>query len=163
MWQPLPPCLEVKAQHYKSSVGSLLPQQQESLTWAESQLQQRNPALFPWTQIPRRILGEDGHVSLTPLVTSKKAGITRRTLVTAFWLGWWSTTLRIAPLALVHVTGGTALLPGTAVLSSASFTLSRTTPCELWRDACVMHQRTIFLSSRTSNLLTIVSKEPRCF
>ena len=31
-------------------------------------------------------------------------------------------------------------------------------PCELWLDACVLHQRTTFQSSQASNLLTFVAK-----
>ena len=34
------------------------------------------------------------------------------------------------------------------------------TPCELWRDACVLHQRTTFQSSQASNLLSSVAEEP---
>ena len=42
-----------------------------------------------------------------------------------------------------------ALLPGAVVLTPASLFLSSTTPCQLWLlDACVLHQRTIFLFSR---------------
>ena len=40
--------------------------------------------------------------------------------------------------------------------------LSSMTPCELWLDACVLQQRTIFLSSRASNLLNFVAKEKHC-
>ena len=33
------------------------------------------------------------------------------------------------------------------------------TPCELWLDACALHQRTTFLSLQTSNLLNLVANE----
>ena len=36
------------------------------------------------------------------------------------------------------------------------------TPCELWLDACGQHQRTTFLSSQASNLLSFVAVEPHC-
>ena len=59
-------------------------------------------------------------------------------------------------------TASTALLSGTAVLIPASLTLTSTTPCELWLDACVLHQRTTFPSSQASNLLSFVAKDPHC-
>jgi len=40
--------------------------------------------------------------------------------------------------------------------------LSSTTPCELWLDDCVLHQRTIIPSSLASNLLSFAAKEPHC-
>ena len=36
------------------------------------------------------------------------------------------------------------------------------TPCELWLDACVLHQQTTFLSSQASNLLNFIAMAPRC-
>jgi len=53
------------------------------------------------------------------------------------------------------------MLSGAAVLTPASLTLSTTTLCELWLDACVLQQRTIFLFSPVSNLLSFVAKELR--
>ena len=35
-------------------------------------------------------------------------------------------------------------------------------PCELWLDPCVLLQRTIFLFSQESNLLSFVAEEPHC-
>jgi len=37
-----------------------------------------------------------------------------------------------------------------------------TTPCELWLDVCVIHQRTTFQSSQASDLLSFVAEEPHC-
>jgi len=47
----------------------------------------------------------------------------------------------------------TVLLSDAAVLILASLTLPSTTPCELWLDACALHQRIIFQSSQA----------PRCW
>ena len=38
----------------------------------------------------------------------------------------------------------------------------RLTPCELWLDACVLHQWIIFPTPRASNLLSFVTMEPHC-
>ena len=99
----IPPDLEAKAQHHENGVGGLPSQQQGSQTWAESQLQQRNPALLLWAQIPRSNIGQVAHVPPTSWVTSQEANITRRTLEAACW-GAGATTLRTATLALVHST-----------------------------------------------------------
>jgi len=53
----------------------------------------------------------------------------------------------------------TTLLPGAVVLTPASLVLSSKTSCEQWLDACVLHQRIIFLSSWASNLLSFVAKD----
>ena len=47
------------------------------------------------------------------------------------------------------------------LLTPASLTLS-TAPYELTLEACALHQQTIFLSSRASNLLSFVAKERHC-
>ena len=100
----IPPDLKVKAQHYRNSVGSLPPWQQGSQTWAESQLQQQNPAFLLRAQIPRSNVGQVAHVSPTPWVTSQEAHITRRAhwLLAGSGLGAGATTLLTATLALVH-------------------------------------------------------------
>jgi len=92
----------------------------------------------------------------------------------------WSagaTTLGIANLALVHSTAeycapfncrvlrsiqlqSTAL--HAAVLTPASLNLPSTTHCELWLDDCFLHQRTTFLFSPASNLLSFLANEPHC-
>jgi len=95
----IPPDLEAKAQHHENGVGGLPSQQEESQTWAESQLQQRNPALLFRAEIPRSNFGQVVHVSPTPWVTSQEANITRRTPEAACW-GAGATTLRTATLAL---------------------------------------------------------------
>ena len=46
----------------------------------------------------------------------------------------------------------TALLSGAAVLTSALSFPPSTMPCELWLDACLLHQQTTFQSSQASNL-----------
>ena len=76
--------------------------------------------------------------------------------------GWGAgaKTLRTATLALRPQS--TALLSGAAVLIPASSTPPSTTPCELWLDACVLHQRTTFPSSQASNLLSFVAMEQHC-
>ena len=60
--------------------------------WAESQLQQRNPALLLRAQIPRSNIVQDAHVPPTLCVTSQEADITRRAHEAARWLrlGCWS-------------------------------------------------------------------------
>ena len=55
------------------------------------------------------------------------------------------------------------LLFGAAVLIPASLTPPSTTPCELWQDACDLHQRSTFQSSQASNLLSFVAEEPHYF
>ena len=89
-----------------NGVGSLPSQQQGSQTWGESQLQQRNPALVLWAQIPRSNVGQVPHVPPTPWVTSQEANITRRIPEAVAGSGWGAgvTTLRTATLALVHST-----------------------------------------------------------
>ena len=62
-----------------------------------------------------------------------------------------ATTLRTATLALVISTADTTLLPGAVVLTPVSSTLLSTMPCQLWLDACVLHQPIIFVSSREYN------------
>ena len=52
----------------------------------------------------------------------------------------------------------TALLYGATMLIPASLTLPSTTSCELWLDACVLPQRTIFLSLQASNLLSSLKR-----
>jgi len=76
------------------------------------------------------------------------------------WDAGGATTLRTATLAMVHSTA--EYCAGAIVLTPASLTLSSTKLCDLWLDACVLHQRTIFLSSQASNLLSYVAKEPHC-
>ena len=76
-----------------------------NLTWTESQIQQRNPALLPRAQIPWSNVGQVAHVSPTPWVTSQEADITRRTPEAACW-GAGTIMLRIATLTLVHSTAG---------------------------------------------------------
>ena len=82
----IPPDLEAKAQHHKDGFGSLPPQQQRSWTWAQSQIQQRNPALLLRAQVPRSNVGQVACVSPTPCVTSQEAAITRHAPEAAFWL-----------------------------------------------------------------------------
>ena len=62
---------------------------------AESQLQQRNPALLLRAQIPRSNIGQVAHVSPTPWVTSQEANIMHRALEAACWvrLGCWSNNI----------------------------------------------------------------------
>jgi len=64
--------------------------------------------------------------------------------------GWsaGATTLRTATLALVHSTAKyCAPVWCRSAHRPASTTPPSTTPCELWLDACVLHQRTTFQSS----------------
>ena len=56
----------------------------------------------------------------------------------------------------------TALLSGAAVLTSALSFPPSTMPCELWLDACLLHQQTTFQSSQASNLQSFVATEPHC-
>jgi len=83
------------------------------------------------------------------------------------WLagsGWGAgaTTLRKAPYPWSIQQQSTALLSGATVLASASLTLPSMTPYKLRLNACILHQRTIFLSSQASNLLSLVTNEPHC-
>jgi len=48
------------------------------------------------------------------------------------------------------------------VLTPASLNLPSTTHCELWLDDCFLHQRTTFLFSPASNLLSFLANEPHC-
>ena len=103
----IPPDLEAKAQNHRNGVGSLPSQQQRSQTWAESELQQRNPALLLQDQIPQSNVGQVAHVSPIPWVTSQEANITRRNPEAGcwLWLGCWSNNVAWsirATLALVH-------------------------------------------------------------
>jgi len=82
-----------------------------------------------------------------------------RRLAGSSW-GAGKTTLRTATtLALVHSTAEHCAPVGTAVLIPASLTPPSTTPCELWLDACVLHQRMTFPTSQASNILIFVEKE----
>ena len=123
----------------------------EGTTWAESQPQQQNPVLLVRAQIPRRNVGQDTHVPTTPRVTSQEVHFMRWTFEAARWMGVWcwgnnaaTSHLRPGPFNSKSI----ALLAGSAVLTRASLILQPTTPCELWLDACVLHQRTIFLPRR---------------
>ena len=70
--------------------------------------------------------------------------------------------LRIATLPLSIQPQIAALLSSAAVLIPALLAQSSMTPCELWLNACVLHQRTTFQSSQASNLLSFVAMERRC-
>jgi len=88
-------------------------------------------------------VGQDGHVSPKPRLTSQKADITRRTLEAACWfgLGCWDDNV-----ANSHLSPGifnSRVLHSCLVLIHSSLILSSTTPYKLWLDACV--QRTIFV------------------
>ena len=101
---------------------------------------------------------------LTPWVTSQKVCIARRTVRGPcwLWLGCWANNV-----------GNSHLSPGLfnrSVLRSCPVpqcsqppTERRPpTPGELWLDACVQHQRTIFLSSQTYDMLSFVAMKPHC-
>ena len=102
----------------------------------------------------RRHLG-----SLRKMLTSRVA-ILRRLAASGYGVGSRNN------FANSHLSPGlfnsrvSALLEGAVVLTPASLILSSMTPCKLWLDACVLHQRTIFLSLPASNLLSFVAKKP---
>ena len=117
------------------------------LNVTESQPQQRNPALLLPNQIPWSDVGQVPHVSPTPWVTSQKVDIKRRTL--------WSGLLALdglleqqrweqLPKPSSTEPQNAVLMFGAAVLIPALLILPSTTPCELWLDACVLHQWTTF-------------------
>ena len=72
----------------------------------KSQLQKRNPDLLLRAQKPRSNVGQVGHVSPTPWVTSQEVEITRRARRRLAGSGWGAgaTNLRTATLAMVRST-----------------------------------------------------------
>ena len=83
------------------------------------------------------------------------------------WLsdsGWdaGATTLRIATQPLVHSTREYCAPVWCRSAHTRLINLPSKTPCELWLDARVLHQQTIFLSWQAPNLLSFVAKEPQC-
>jgi len=78
--------------------------------------------------------------------------------------GWGAgaATLRTATLDLVHSTAEYCTPVWCRNAHACLIDLSSTMPCELWPDACVLHQRTTFLSSQASNLLSFVPMETHC-
>jgi len=122
-----------------------------------------NPALLLRAQIPRSNVGQVAHVSQTPWVTSQEANITRCTPEAAYWLwlGCWSNKVANShPLAMVFSTAEYCAPVWCRSAHTRLFTLPATTSCELWLDACVLHQRTTFQSSQASKLLSFVAVEP---
>jgi len=66
-------------------------------------------------------------------------------------------TLQIATLALVHSAAEYCSTVWCRGAHTRLLTPPSTTPCELWLDPCVLHQRTTFPSSQTSNQLSFVA------
>jgi len=80
-------------------------------------------------------------------------------IISSHFLSGYATTLRIATLPWSIQWQSTVLLYGATVLKPASLTLPSTTPCELWLDACILHQQTTFLFLQASSLLSFFTKE----
>jgi len=78
--------------------------------------------------------------------------------------GWGAgaTILRTATLPWSIQLQSNALLVWCRSAHTCLIDLPSTTPCELWLDACILHQWTIFVSSQASNLLSFVAKKPHC-
>ena len=159
-WQRLwiHPDFRTKAQHYKNGFGSLPSQQQGSEAWAESQLQQRNPALLLRAQIPRSNVGQVALVSPTHWVTLQEADITCCVPEVAWWLRLGcknnnSANSHPSPGAFNRRVVHACLVPQCSYHPS-------TTPCELRLVACILHQQTTFPSSQVSNLLSFITMEP---
>ena len=126
-------------------------------------LQERRPTgIRPGTPFSQHLhLWPDSHVPLTPRVTSQKGG----TLEAACWLwqGYWSNNVANSYFILNHSTAKycapvwcrrahTRLID--PAINDALWTVTE----------CVCpNQRTIFLSSQTSNLLSFISEEQHCF
>ena len=125
--------------------------------------QQWNPALLLRNHIPWSNTGQDTHVPPTPWVISQQVDITRCTLEAACWLRLecWRNNV-----ANSHISPGPfnrrvlrfCLVPQCSYLPH--WLRHQQCLCELWLDACVLHQWTIFLSSQAFNLFSFVTKEP---
>ena len=125
--------------------------------WAKSQTQQQNPALLLRIRIPQSNAGQVAHVQPTPRVASQKIDITRRTPGAARWL---SNTAKSHPcLGLLNSRVLRSCMVPQCSYPPHWHCMPSTTPCELWLDACVLHQRTTFLFLQASNLLSFVAKE----
>ena len=125
----------------------------------------KNPLLL-WARIPQSNVGQDVYILPTPRVTSQKADIMRRILEVSCWL-WLgclsnnSTNSHLSPGAFNIRKLLSCLVPQCSHTSHWS-SLTWMTLCELWLDACVLHQITTFQSSQASNLLSFIAKEPHC-
>ena len=144
----------------KSSVGNLPPQHNKN---AKHEVKVNHSEILPFCSEPTflgvmlgRTLMYCRHFELLCKKLTPHVALLRR-LAGPGW-GAAATTLRIATLAVVHPTTTAVLLSGAAVLIPASLILPSMTPCQLWLDTCVLHQRAIFLSSQASNLLSVVAE-----
>ena len=158
----IPQDLEAKAQHHENGVGSLPSQQQG--TKHELKVNFNNETLpfcyeskYLGVTLDRSLTYRRHLESLRKKLTSRV--VLLRRLAGSGWCAE-ATMLRTATIALALRLQSTALLFGAAVLIPASLTPPSTTHCELWLDACVLHQRTTFQSSQASNLLSLVAEEP---
>ena len=99
--------------------------------------------------------------SLRKALTSRVALMRR--LAGRGW-GAGATTLRTATLALALVHSTTEYCVPVWCRSAHTRHIDPTIndACELWLDACVLHQRTACQSSQASNLLSFVAKETHC-
>ena len=132
---------------------STLTSTQLNVSWAQSQLQQRNPVFFSEPKYlgvtQDRSLTYRRHLeSLRKKLTSRVALLVR--LAGSGW-GAGATALRTATFALVHSTAEHCA-PDWSRSAHARLTNPAIKDAfELWLDACVLHQRTTFQSSQASN------------
>ena len=138
----IPPDLEAEAQHHKTVSAVFHLNNKEAK--CELKVNFNNKTL-PFCPEPK-YLGVTLDRSLTkptPWVTSQEASVTRHTPEATCWLRWsaGATTLRRDTLALVDSTAEYCAPVWCAVLIPALPTPPSATPCELWLDACVLHQR----------------------
>jgi len=97
--------------------------------------------------------------SLCKKLTSRVAHLMR--LADSGW-GAGAATLRTASVAPVHLSAEHCAPVWSAVLIPALSTPPSTTPCEMWLDACALHQRITFHPSQASNLLSFVAVKLHC-
>jgi len=157
------PDVEVKAQYYKCSVGGLHLNKEAK---RELKVIHTNETP-PFCSEPKyagvildRSLTYHRHLELLRKKVTSCIALLRR-LAGSGWVAG-AATLRAATLPLSIQQHITAFLSAATVLTPASLTLPKTTPCELWLDSCVLHKQTTSLFSRASNLLSFVAKEPHC-
>ena len=102
------------------------------------------------------------HQHLEPLHKKQISRVSlQRRLAGSAW-GAGATTLESATLVLVHSTAEYCAPVWCRIAHTSPSILPSTTPCELWLDACILHQWLTSKSSQASNLLSFVAMEPQC-
>jgi len=151
----IPPDLGVKPQHYKKQFWQSSISTRKLNAWLKVNMQQQNSALLFQAQM---------HLSNIGCIPDTSSNFAK---------SWHHASCSWSGLLLwAGVPGETTLL--TNILHSAAEYCTPALPhtrltypvindvLQLWLHPCVLHQRTIFLSLRASNLLSFITKGPHC-